>query len=113
MSHRFSPSAWLVALALSALSMLAMPTRSEARDGVGIVNCYRTFSGSGCVFSYRRGRFNPHVINVPTPSADDQDSLNARDRHWEQRCAPVIRQDRYGMPRYSYGAPGCEYGRLD
>ena len=112
MSRRFSPSTWLAAPALVALSMLAMPTRSEA-NGVGTINCHRSFSGGGCVFTYRRGRFNPHLIHVPRVRSDDEDVIKARDRRWEERCTPVIRQDRYGMPRYSYGAPGCEYGRLD
>jgi hypothetical protein len=29
------------------------------------------------------------------------------------RCRPTFRQDKYGMPRYVYAAPGCEFGQLD
>jgi hypothetical protein len=36
-----------------------------------------------------------------------------RDRRWVARCRPVIRQDRYGVDRYEYAAPGCEYGKTD
>ena len=34
-----------------------------------------------------------------------------RDRKWVARCRPVLRQDRYGVDRYEYAAPGCDYGR--
>jgi hypothetical protein len=54
------------------------------------------------------------VINVQGPASPEEvAAAEARDRRWAERCDPVIRQDRYGMPRYTYGAPGCEYGRLD
>jgi hypothetical protein len=110
MSRRFSPTAWLAALALLALSMMSAPARSQP-GGVLTMSC----SGGSCVFAYRRGRFNPHVINVPVSrNAEANEAAEERDRRWAERCSPVIRQDRYGMPRYSYsGAPGCEYGRLD
>jgi hypothetical protein len=34
-----------------------------------------------------------------------------RDRKWVARCRPVLRQDRYGVDRYEYAAPGCEFGK--
>jgi hypothetical protein len=114
MSRRFSPFAWLAALALLALSMMAAPARSEPGEGVHTWNCFGTRSIESCVSTFRGGRLNPHVISVPAPaSAAELAAAEARDRRWAERCQPVIRQDRYGMPRYSYGAPGCEYGRLD
>jgi hypothetical protein len=110
MSRRFSLSAWLAALALLVLSMMVAPARSEPVEGVSTFNCYGTRYMASCVESFRSGSFSPHVIKVPaTPSADAE----ARDRRWVERCRPQIRQDRYGMPRYSYAAVGCEFGRLD
>ena len=51
---------------------------------------------------------------MPQPqSAEERAAAEARDRRWVARCRPAIRQDHYGMPRYSYAAPGCEYGVLD
>ena len=83
---------------------MSAPARS---DGVLTFNCFGSYNSRSCVAAYRRGRFNPHLIKVPAPTADDLPAVEARDRRWVERCQPVIRQDRHGMPRYSYGAPGC------
>jgi hypothetical protein len=107
MSRRFPLPAWLAALALLALSMMSAPARSE---GVATLNCTGSRHARSCVATFRRGNFHPHVIGAPAPVDED---LAARDRRWLERCRPVARQDRYGMPRYSYGAPGCEFGHLD
>ena len=113
MSRRFSPTAWLAALALLVLSMMSAPARS-GWDGVETWNCYGSRNMRSCIATYRSGRFNPYVINVPGPqSPEEREAAEARDRRWVERCRPLIRQDRYGMPRYSFGAPGCEFGRLD
>jgi hypothetical protein len=114
MSRRFSLSAWLAALALLLLSMMVAPARSEPAEGVSSFNCYGTRKMASCVESFRSGSFSPHVIRVPAPqSADEVAAADARDRRWAERCRPQIRQDRYGMPRYSYAAVGCEFGRVD
>jgi hypothetical protein len=132
MSHRFSLSAWLLAFALLALSMMAAPARPETarpaapavappampralptEDGVETHNCFDRDNSHSCMRIFRTTRKNPHVIVVP-PSADGEAAAaEARDRRWVARCRPVIRQDIYGMPRYSYAAQGCEFGRLD
>lgn len=114
MLRRFSPSAWLAALALLALSMMSAPARSESPlEGVQTTNCFGTFITESCVTSFGPRR-SPNVIAVPAAATpEERTAMEARDRRWTERCRPVIRQDRYGMPRYSYAAPGCEFGRLD
>jgi hypothetical protein len=109
MSRRFSPLAWFAALSLLALSMMAAPARSEPGQGTRIWNCYSSFNTDTCIETFHNGRLNPHVIAVP----ETDEAGQARDRRWFERCNPIVRQDRYGMPRYTYSAPGCEYGRLD
>lgn len=112
MSRRLSLFARLAPLALLALSMMTGPARSA--EGVRTFNCYRTHNMASCIATFRRGRLDPHVIAVPaSQSAEEQAAAETRDRRWAERCRPLIRQDRYGMPRYSYTAPGCEFGRLD
>ena len=118
MSRRFSPTAWLAALALLALSMMSAPARSAPPDRVYTSNCYGARNMVSCVHTRRRGPFNPYVISVAGPQTPEEreaarEAAEARDRRWVERCQPVIRQDRHGMPRYSYGAAGCEYGVLD
>jgi hypothetical protein len=113
MSRRFSLSAWLAALALLALSMTTAPARSQPQ-GVKTMNCYGNRNMASCVRTYRRGPFNPHVISVPGPQSDEERAAaEARDQRWVERCRPLIKQDHFGVPRYSYAAPGCEFGRLD
>jgi len=46
-------------------------------------------------------------------SEQDTAEQERRDKAWQARCKPVIRQDQFGVPRYIYAAHGCEYGRLD
>ena len=136
MTKRFSLSAWILAFTLLALSMMAAPARPEAartaapkaaaatpiaapqaiapEDGVETSNCFDTRNMESCVTVYRGGRLSPHVIAVAQPASEaERTAAEARDRRWVTRCRPTIRQDRYGMPRYSYAAPGCEYGVLD
>ena len=67
---------------------------------------------SSCITRWSDGG-DPHIIEVPQPfSEDERDRAAARDRKWVARCKPVIHQDRYGVPRYYYAAPGCEFGRI-
>jgi hypothetical protein len=114
MSRRFSLTAWFAALALLVLSMMSAPARSQPL-GVSTYSCSGPWWGTqNCVETHRKGPFNPHVIVFPGPqSEEERKAVEARDRRWSERCQPLARQDRYGMPRYSYNAPGCEYGRLD
>ena len=119
MTRRFSIAAWLAALAALALSITHTPARPEsarnasAEGGAKTINCFGTRSTESCVVTYGP-RVHPHIIAVPQPqSAEERAAAEARDRRWVERCRPAIRQDQYGMPRYSYAAQGCEYGRLD
>jgi hypothetical protein len=34
----------------------------------------------------------------------------ALDRKWLARCRPILKYDHYGVARYHYSAPGCEFG---
>ena len=54
---------------------------------------------------------NPYVRLVPQP-ADDAAARRSleRERRWADRCRPSILPDRYGVPRYTYASPGCEFG---
>ena len=71
--------------------------------GSGAVNCVIRWGEAG----------DPYVRLVPAP-IDEVEKQHAaeRDKRWEQRCRPVIAQDRFGVPRYQYAAPGCEFGVL-
>lgn len=54
---------------------------------------------------------DPFIRQVPGPvGAAAIARARQRERHWVDRCRPVIAPDRYGVARYHYAAPGCEFG---
>jgi hypothetical protein len=57
---------------------------------------------------------DPYVRHVSPPRSDKEIAESAeRDRLWAARCRPVVRPDAYGVGRYRYAAPGCEFGRYE
>jgi hypothetical protein len=69
--------------------------------GGGAISCAATWGPAG----------DPYVRTVPVPRTDEERAqYDARDRKWVERCHPVIVQDHYGVARYRYAAPGCEFG---
>ncbi len=71
------------------------------------------YGDGGCV-TVRGELTNPYVIPVPQPQTEkDIADAAARERLWQARCKPVIRQDQHGVRRYHYAAPGCEYGKYE
>jgi len=42
---------------------------------------------------------------------DEKRAAAERERLWVKHCDPQIDFDRYGVARYHYAAPGCEFGR--
>jgi len=96
--------------ARSAAAPAAVPPRPlPTENGVETHTCFDVV----CQRIFGTVRRNPHVIPVPQATEDELAAMQARDSRWVARCRPQIRQDRYGMPRYIYAAPDCEYGRLD
>jgi hypothetical protein len=83
-------------------------------DGARSTSCVSTRGSFNCVTTWRGGLGDAHITHVPGPISDQEDTESReRDRLWQVRCKPVVRQDEYGVPRYRYAARGCEYGRLD
>jgi hypothetical protein len=95
--------AWMMAVGLA-------PARA---DGVLAGSCLR--GGAFACSGFWRDRIaNPHLIYVPPPgSEEDAEAAAERERRWVAYCRPIIRQDRYGVGRYHYAAPGCEYGKSE
>ena len=98
-----------VRIAIVAFALAAMWSTAHA-DGVAAGGCVGDWNSLNCVARWGEPG-NPYVRTVPQ-SADEAERTRAaeRDRKWEARCKPVIAQDRYGVPRYRYAAPGCEFG---
>jgi hypothetical protein len=77
------------------------------------VGSRNSYGDDSCVET-RHELVNPYVILVPPPQTDrDVADVASRDRLWQARCRPVIRQDVQGVRRYQYAAPGCDYGKYE
>jgi hypothetical protein len=91
----------------------ALPRALPTENGVEDHDCFGGDNSYSCRRIFRTVRRNPHIIEVPEASGRELAAMQERDRRWEARCRPIVRQDAYGMPRNVYAAPGCEFGRLD
>jgi len=80
--------------------------------GIAFGGCVGGGASLNCVVRWGEAG-DPYIRTVPPP-ADETERTRAaeRDRKWEERCKPVIAQDRFGVPRYQYAASGCEFGVL-
>ena len=97
------------ATALSLVSMTAIGGAAHA-DGMVFGGCIGGGGAVNCAVRWGEAG-DPYIRVVPQPVTEDEKTQSAqRDRKWEARCRPVIAQDRYGVPRYQYAAPGCEFG---
>jgi hypothetical protein len=98
-----------VSLSVIALATMWNVARAEEFAAGG---CLGAGGSLNCVARWGEAR-DPYIRIVPQP-ADDTERKQAaeRDRKWEARCKPTIAQDRYGVPRYQYAAPGCDFGVL-
>ncbi len=95
----------LVAGALVTAALLA--PGPAAAGGIDSLSC----TGSGAFFNcVRRWDATPERL---TPDPEDEARSAERERKWLARCRPTVRQDSYGVGRYHYAAPGCEFGRSE
>ncbi len=54
---------------------------------------------------------DPFVRVVPAPANDAAAKRSLeRERRWVDRCRPTLVPDGYGVSRYTYASPGCEFG---
>ncbi len=100
-----------LAIALGALAALAaVSAASSARaDGISVFGCVGSRYSISCV--ERWGSYSDPYVRLLHPQTEAEKTLAAqRDHKWQARCRPAVFQDRYGVPRYEYAAPGCEFG---
>jgi hypothetical protein len=95
----------IVALALLGSSV---PLESANADGIDVTNCVGSFGSFSCV--ERWGPAVDPLVRLPPEIRQDAEAAE-RERKWAARCRPVVKQDQYGVGRYRYAAPGCEFGR--
>ncbi|MGH6674234.1 MAG: hypothetical protein ACRECV_19990 [Xanthobacteraceae bacterium] len=94
------------ALSLVTAAILTSAQAQELRVG-GCVGSWNSFN---CVTRWGPAD-DPFIRSVPQPTDPAAKAeVEAQDRRWASRCRPSIVQDRYGVARYTYAMPGCEFG---
>ena len=105
------PSAsWSVANLGSGMILSVLTMTSAYAGTVVNLNCVAGSGSFNCVAQLATAG-DPYVRVVPEALGEAQKAqLAARDRKWLAQCHPVVERDRYGVARYHYAAPGCEFG---
>jgi hypothetical protein len=95
---------------VAALALLGAPATFDRAyaGGVETFNCVGYYGSVSCV---RRWDWGAEPRERPLTEQEEAESAE-RHRKWVARCRPVIRQDQFGVGRYYYAAPGCEFGKF-
>lgn len=103
-----------MALSISAALLTSFAIApANAGQFASTTSCVGGYDAFNCITMWGPAG-DPYIRSVPGPiSATPQPELVERHRKWIARCRPVMTQDRYGVSRYHYAAPGCEFGVFD
>jgi hypothetical protein len=108
-----SAGRWIQGLA-GAMALQAVVFTPALADVTYSASCVGGGGSASCVLMKRKGPIGPAgIYKVAEPRGEELEAAMERDRQWVARCNPVIRQDAYGVGRYYYAKPGCEFGKLD
>jgi hypothetical protein len=107
------PAARVGAAALLSVMIMGTIWTAAYADGIALGGCVGTQGAVNCVVRWGEAG-DPYIRVVPEPVSSAERARSAeRERKWESRCKPVIAQDGYGIPRYRFAAPGCEFGIIE
>jgi len=96
------------------MPVAAQPARTAAASSTDTVvgSCVYHRGARHCVQQFRYGdRGTNGIQSLREPDQQDVAEMRERERRWFARCRPLLRTDAYGVNRYVYAAPGCEYGQ--
>ncbi len=106
-------AAHIAGAATLSIAILATIWSAAYADGMALGGCVGGTGALNCVVRWGEAG-DAYIRVVPQPTgATERAQAAERDRKWEERCRPTIAQDRYGVPRYQYAAPGCEFGIIE
>jgi hypothetical protein len=99
-----------IARVSAAIVLSAITLTSAYAGGVVGLSCVGGGKSFSCAALYATGG-DPYIRTVPDAlSESDKAQGAARERKWQAHCHPTIERDSYGVARYQYASPGCEYG---
>jgi hypothetical protein len=101
---------WPAAQIGTAILLSVVTWTSAGAGNIAAENCVRTARSLNCVDNWGASN-DPYVRTVPdTASEAEKAQLAQRDHRWLAHCRPLVQRDSYGVARYYYAAPGCEFG---
>jgi hypothetical protein len=96
-------------VALSILAALVVSFASRPAFTDSFQRSTSCIWGYGAFFCTTWGTASdPYIRRVPSSVGAEE-----RNRKWVADCHPKIFRDRYGVGRYHYAAPQCEFGVAD
>ena len=95
---------------MAAIPLTVIGVATAYAGGIGNLSCIGGAGSLNCVAQWATAG-DPYLRAVPEPVGDAaKTQANLRERKWLARCHPVVEHDGFGVARYHYSAPGCEYG---
>jgi hypothetical protein len=86
-------------------------TQVPAQADTVLLSCFGGRGAGSCVI-VEGGGGNPHVRTIAGPTTEQDKAESAqRERLWVARCKPQMAVDDMGVQRYTYAAPGCDFGK--
>lgn len=105
-----SSAYWSLARLGAAIGLSAITLTAAYAGGVATLSCIGGARSLNCAAQWGTAG-DPYVRAVPQALGETEKAQAAtRERRWLIHCHPVIERDAYGVARYQYAAPGCEYG---
>jgi len=105
-----SATSWSAAQIGAAIALSVLTLSSAYAGTVVDLSCVGARSDFNCAAQWGTAG-DPFLRVVPEALGEaERAQIAERDRKWLARCHPVVEHDRYGVARYRYSAPGCEFG---
>ena len=97
---------------IGAAFVLSITTFTSALAGSAAdLSCLGAARSFNCAGQWAPAAGDPNIRTVPDAANEaDKARMAERDRKWSAHCHPAIERDSYGVARYHYTAPGCEFG---
>ena len=101
---------WPVAHVGAAIFLSAVTLTVADAGNVADQSCVGTATSFNCANNWATSG-DPHVRTVPEAASEaEKAQMTERDHRWLARCRPLVQRDTFGVARYYYASPGCEFG---
>jgi Domain of unknown function (DUF6894) len=109
--HKFHYLPGFLWIAGAAVFFSTSTSQAAAQNSISCIHSGRSVT---CVASSGYPNGIAKILRIEASDQPGDEANRAeREQKWIARCHPVRRPDKYGMTRYHYSAPGCEFGATE